>query len=150
MKKFVHLENSRTAEQDKVMRQIKEDKLCPFCRENLAKYHKNPILIKGKHWVITKNQWPYEGAKYHVLAIANRHIESIEEVRATEIAELFSLFKKTQKKLRIKGGALAMRFGKIARPASTVAHLHVHLIEPDSAKKDHKGVKFPMSKSAQK
>lgn len=143
---MIHIENARTPEQFSVMGQIQKDNVCPFCRENLDKYHKRPILKEGKFWIITENQWPYEGAKTQLLAIANRHIELFEEITEEESSELFKLFQLVAKEKNIVGGTFAMRFGSSEKGyASSVKHLHAHLIEPDLEKPDHKGLKFTIS-----
>ncbi|MCE9643878.1 HIT domain-containing protein [Candidatus Parcubacteria bacterium] len=147
---FLFLENARVEEQKGVMHQILKDGVCPFCADHLETYHKKPIHAEGKYWILTENQWPYDDTKNHLLAITKEHVESLSDLDPQAGAELFDLFRKAMKEFSIDGGTLAMRFGTIARPASTVRHLHAHLIEPDSSKPDHKGVKFAVSKPSQK
>jgi len=143
---FIHLENARVGEQKKVMEQINADKLCPFCLENLDKYHKNPILEQGNYWIVTKNQWPYNGAKNHFLAIAKQHVELLSELESEAGAELFRLFQKIAQDHSVLGGTVAMRMGNNERYASTVRHLHVHFIEPDFESLEHEGITFRVSK----
>ena len=143
---FIRLENARTEEQGSVMRQIAKDNVCPFCSEHLSTYHKKPILTEGKHWVLTENQWPYEGTKVHLLAITKKHATSIADLSPEASAELFELFKNAAKDFGIIGGTLAIRFGPSTKYASSVFHLHAHLIEPDVENSNHQGVKFPVSK----
>jgi len=143
---LVHLENARTADQQEVMKKIIADGVCPFCPDNLQKYHKNPILRDGAHWIITTNQWPYRGTKNHLLAIAKKHIVSLTELPPEAGAELISLFQDLWKELNIAGGTIAMRIGSGDKYASSVKHLHAHLIEPDFDSPEHEGIKFPISK----
>lgn len=143
---FIHPKNVRTADQAEIMDQIAEDGVCPFCPENLSRYHKEPIHEEGTYWILTENQWPYEGAKIHLFAIAKNHIELIEELSPEASAELFELFKRGAKKFGIVGGTVAMRFGPTIQYASSVKHLHAHFIEPDVQNPDHPGIKFPVSK----
>ena len=70
----------RREDQKEVMEEIKKQGHCPFCRENLDKYHKNPILKEGKFWLLTENQWPYEKIKHQLLAIYKTHIEHLKEM----------------------------------------------------------------------
>ena len=124
----------RRDDQRGVMKQIAEDGVCPFCMEHLSKYHKNPILMEGKHWVITDNQWPYENVKHQVLAIHKEHINHIADLVPEAGAELIELFGTIAKERDISGGAVAMRFGVDPGGGSygtSVRHLHAHLIEPD-------------------
>jgi diadenosine tetraphosphate (Ap4A) HIT family hydrolase len=134
MSKFVNLENIRRDDQKKVMEEIASNNHCPFCSENLNKYHKNPILKEGKYWLLTDNQWPYEKVKHQLLAIHKKHIEHISEMEPEAAAELISLFKEVVTKRKIPGGGIAIRFGTNPDKGSygsSVAHIHAHLIEQD-------------------
>lgn len=145
---YIRLENARTDEQRETMRQIAKDNVCPFCSANLAEYHKKDIISEGKYWLLTENQWPYEGAKSHLLAISRDHVESLGDLDPEAGAELFKLFQNAIKEFSIEGGTLALRFGNHSKYASTVKHLHAHLIDPDVNNPEHEGVKFTVSKPA--
>jgi diadenosine tetraphosphate (Ap4A) HIT family hydrolase len=132
--RFIITENIRREDQKKVMAEIEEKKHCPFCAENLSRYHKNPILKDGTYWILTDNQWPYEKIKHQLLAIYKTHIEHISEMDAMAGAELIEMFKEEAVKRNIPGGGIAMRFGSNPEKGSygnSVLHLHAHLIEPD-------------------
>lgn len=146
----IHQQNARTQDQKRVMAQITSDAVCPFCAKNLARYHKKPILKTGKYWLLTTNQWPYDHTKHHFLAISKKHVESFSELSPKAGEELFSLFSYVTKRYSIKGGGLAIRFGSLSKPASSVKHLHAHLIEPDVRNPKHKDVIFKMSKNPKK
>lgn len=134
--RFINPSNARSDEQLAVMEEIERQGHCPFCRENLEKYHKNPILKEGKFWLITENQWPYKGVKQQLLAIYKRHIEHLTEIDPEAGNELIVLFAEEAKKRHIVGGGVAIRFGssEYGNYGSTVLHIHAHLIEPDLEK----------------
>ncbi len=128
------MDNIRREDQKKVMDEIAEQKHCPFCPENLLKYHKKPIIKEGKYWVLTDNQWPYEKIKHQILAIYKSHIEHIREMEPAAGAELIELFKDEAVKRNMPGGGIAIRFGSNPEHGSygnSVLHIHAHLIEPD-------------------
>jgi len=132
--KFIHMNTLRTDDQREVMKEIEKEGHCPFCRENLEKYHKNPILKEGKYWILTDNQWPYEKINHQLLAIYKTHIEHINDMNPEAGKELIELFQEEAKKRNIPGGGIAMRFGKNTDKGnygSSVLHLHAHMIEPD-------------------
>lgn len=131
--RFINLSTVRREDQRAVMDEIAKQGHCPFCVENLEKYHKNPILKEGKYWFLTENQWPYEKVKHQLLAIYKTHIESITEMDPEAGAELISLFAEEAKKRNIEGGGVAIRFGSSpdGNYGSSVLHIHAHLIEPD-------------------
>jgi diadenosine tetraphosphate (Ap4A) HIT family hydrolase len=131
--RFINLSAVRREDQRAVMEEIKRQGHCPFCRENLAKYHANPILKEGKYWLLTENQWPYEKVKQQLLAIHKTHIEHLTEITPEAGAELIQMFAEEAKKRNITGGGVAIRFGSSAHGnyGSSVLHIHAHLIEPD-------------------
>ena len=44
--KFVNLNNARPGIYEKVIKDIQESAICPFCPENINRIHKNPIKEK--------------------------------------------------------------------------------------------------------
>lgn len=126
----VTLENARLEEQRRVMEQIVKDGLCPFCKENLSRYHKNPIE-RREHWLVTDSQWPYDRTDHHILLISRTHAEKMEELEAEAKAELLEIVEELIKARDIPGGGFCMRFGEPARSGSTVNHLHAHVIVPE-------------------
>ncbi len=139
---FVDLDNARYDDQRDVMKEIINQNHCPFCLENLRKYHKQPILQEGKYWVITPNQWPYDNTKIHLLAIYKQHATTLEELDPAAGAELISMFAEIVKKEKIKGGGIAMRFGDTEYSAGTVNHIHAQFLVPDIEKEDFASVRF--------
>ena len=131
--RFVQMGAVRREDQRAVMEEIEKQGHCPFCVENLEKYHKNPILKEGEFWFLTDNQWPYKKIKNQLLAIHKTHIEHISELDPMAGAELIRLFGEEAKKRGIEGGGVAIRFGSSedGNYGSSVLHIHAHLIEPD-------------------
>ncbi len=144
--KFIMMSGIRREDQKKVMEEIDNQGHCPFCRENLDKYHKNPILKEGKFWLLTDNQWPYKKVKNQILAIYKTHIEHIKDIDPEAGKELFEMFAEETRKRNIPGGGIAIRFGsndEYGTYGSTVKHIHAHLVEPDlSALADDEAWRF--------
>jgi len=147
---FVDIDNSRVDEQRRVMATIIDNAECPFCMTNLAKYHKEPILLDGKYWLATKNQWPYEHTKYHFMAILKTHKENLNELTAEEGAELITMLGELQTKYALPGGGMSMRFGDMLYSAGTVKHLHAFLIQPDATAPDFEPVRVKLGKTPKK
>ena len=139
---FANVNNSREGDQTEIMKEIVDAQHCPFCEENLRKYHKEPILKEGKYWLVTKNQWPYKFTKNHFLLIYKEHAVSLQDLEPEAGAELFALAKELEKEYDIKGGGLSMRFGDTDYSAGTVNHVHVQFIEPDIMAKDFDPVRI--------
>ena len=122
-----------------VIKAIEKEGKCPFCPDNF-KYHKHPVLKKQGGWFITKISWPYDNNKLHFIIIGKKHKEKISELTSNDMKEILFLAQWANKKFKIKGGAIAMRFGETGYTGATVCHLHAHLIVPQK----RKTVNFPI------
>lgn len=147
---FVDIANSRLDEQRQVMEQIIAEGHCPFCLENLTKYHKKSVIKEGKYWIVTENQWPYENVKLQLLAIYKTHTENITELDPASGAELLQFFSEIIQENHIPGGGFAMRFGDTDYSAGTVKHMHAQFIWPDIDKPGFQPVRFKIGKNAEK
>ncbi len=131
---FVNPNNSNRGDDTKyqgVIAKIQKDDVCPFCPNYVTTYHKNPILIDGKFWLLTDNMYPYKGAKHQILLIHKDHIESIADLEKEEWEELFDFIQSEIKKRDIEGGTFYMRFGDTSYTGASVTHLHANIISPD-------------------
>lgn len=127
----VDLDNARVEEQKSVMNNILDADHCPFCQENLRKYHKEPILKETTYWILTNNQWPYAHTKLHLLAIYKTHATTLSEIKPEAGIELIEIFQWAEKEFQVPGGGFAMRFGDTDYSAGTVAHIHAQFLVPD-------------------
>lgn len=136
-KQFVNNENTKHRGEDPyadVIRNIGNEGVCPFCPDNLEKYHKEPILESGEFWVATPNMYPYAGANHHLLLIHREHIEDIAEVTLEAWEELRFVIAAMSKRLSIHGASLLMRYGETKHTGASVAHLHAQLISGSGEK----------------
>lgn len=129
MKKVVDLTFAKSGEYEEVLKIIEKTRKCPFCKENF-KYHKKPIIKREKGWFVTKSSWPYKNTKYHFLIVSEKHKENFNNLSVIDFKAVSKLVNFIIKKYKIRGGALALRFGKTTYTGSTVPHLHFHLISP--------------------
>lgn len=113
-----------------VISQIAKDGVCPFCPENLAKYHKNPITEK-KFWFVTDNMYPYKPAKTHRLLIHKAHITHIGEISPEAWIELQEIIIDETANQKMVGGSLLCRFGDTHFTGASVNHLHASLFQSD-------------------
>ncbi len=128
---YIDIDNAREKDQVEVMEKIMANDECPFCLENLKKYHKQPILKEGKYWLLTANQWPYPNTRVHLLAIYTQHVEKLADLDPAAGEELIELMQWAEKEYEAEGGGWAMRFGDTDYSAGTVAHIHVQFLVPD-------------------
>lgn len=133
-KKVVDPKYARRGEYKNVIDVIAKEEKCPFCPDNF-RYHKNPILKRKSNWFITKSSWPYKNTSLHFLVIGAKHKEKILELTPRDFLDILFLSKWVVAEYKIKGGALAMRFGETDYTGATVCHLHMHIVVPKKRKK---------------
>lgn len=127
---FVNKQNARPGVYSEVIKQIAEQKVCPFCPEQLANFHKNPIEL-GKYWLATDNMYPYKPNKHHLLFIHIAHIQHIAEISPEAWAELGEIIRQQTAKRQITGGTFYLRFGDTHFTGASVTHLHANLVQSD-------------------
>lgn len=126
--KRVNVGNARSKDYADVLKKIQRDKVCPFCTKHFLTYHTKPIIKTGKHWILTENFRPYDGAKHHLLLVSLKHVEHFGQLSAAAQQELFALCKAEARKRGIRGGTLLMRFGETDYTGGSVEHLHAQLV----------------------
>jgi len=142
-KTFVSVKNAGDRPDDtykKAVEKIRADAVCPFCPDNLARYHKKPIIKTGRYWILTANMYPYRGARHHLLMVYKKHVEHLSEVAPRAWSELLKLTQAEAGKRAIAGGMFYMRFGDTSHTGASVAHLHANLVSPDIRGKNRKPV----------
>lgn len=107
---------------------IAEKKLCPFCPEHLAEFHKLPIEERT-FWHVTDNQFPYKPSKWNKLFIHRVHIQHFSEISPEAWKELGEIIDEQTKNLGIVGGSFFMRFGETRFTGASVSHLHCQLLQ---------------------
>ena len=144
-REFVNINNARRGEYKKVIEKIAKTGKCPFCKENF-KYHKKPIFKQKGDWFLTGVSWPYKNTRYHLMILGEKHQENFSELKKEDLEAIFYLVRFAIKKYKIRGGALAARFGDSNLTGASVSHLHFHLISPEINKKTRraKTVNFPI------
>lgn len=134
MKPFVDPNNSQArpdgGKYASVLNQIAKDGVCPFCPDNLTKYHKKPLEEKA-FWTVTDNMYPYKPSKHHRLIIHRAHITHLNELSPEAWNELLDIFKKETANRGIAGGTFIMRFGDTKFTGASVTHLHAHIVQSD-------------------
>ena len=107
-------------------RKIAETGKCPFCPGNIG----NKFIGETAHWNIVLNKFPYPNSRLHVLLLPKRHIVSLEEAKAEELADMAKAIKLVgdQFPFLADGYGLGLRVKEIG--GATLYHLHFHLIVP--------------------
>jgi diadenosine tetraphosphate (Ap4A) HIT family hydrolase len=124
----VNLAHAREAHQRDTMERIIADGVCPFCRENLERYHTKPILAEDPHWILTTNFAPYKGSKHHFLIISALHCVGFWELTPPAQLAFFTILNTARERVGATGGSLIMRWGDTNHTGASVSHLHAQLI----------------------
>jgi len=142
-RKVVDTRYAKSKGYKKILDEIKNEGVCPFCPENF-KWHTNPILKEYGGWLITKNFRPYKNSQFHFLIVKKTHKEQLVDLKSGDWKAINNLAVWAIEKYNIKGGALAMRFGNTGYTGATVCHIHAHLIVPKVVKGKTMPVEFPI------
>src|SRR5262249_57035098 len=71
------LRNFRSDEQLQAMRALDEAGICIFCPEFLTSDPAHPVLHETEHWIVTKNKFPYENTRLHLLLVPREHVDDV-------------------------------------------------------------------------
>jgi ATP adenylyltransferase len=87
------------------------------------------VLVRGTHGYLILNAYPY--ASGHLMAVAYRHIATLEEATADELGELMTLVARATTLLGAEYGAegfnVGLNQGRVAG-AGIAEHLHLHVV----------------------
>jgi diadenosine tetraphosphate (Ap4A) HIT family hydrolase len=123
---LMNIESARDPAQRAQMEDLARRGICPFCSEHLKENHREPIEREGVYWVVTKNDYPYEGTASHYLFIHREHITRVEETSPEAFKELREHVAWVAEKF--PGGTFLLRSGDTTITGATISHLHAHFI----------------------
>lgn len=139
--KLLDVENARVPKQKKQMEEILQKGICPFCPEHFKDNHEAPVFFENSYWFITKNDYPYDGAKTHLLIIHKAHIESLSELSMSSMISFHSALQWVNSNFDLPGGTLLMRFGDMSYTGATIAHLHAHIVTGEKKRENTESLK---------
>ena len=142
-KKFVNPDYAKGKHYQRAMKEIVLAAVCPLCPKTM-RWHTKPILRRHSGWLITENFSPYKNTRHHLILVREKHAEHFAQLTATDWASIATLVRWALVRFRIRGGAVALRFGDTTYTGATVAHLHLHLIVPKVKKGKASPVYFPI------
>lgn len=140
----VDVKNAEVVKREDYVRTLNEiiaAGFCPFCEAHLFKHHKQPLIYKGRYWLVTKNNWPYAGTKFHFLLISRSHTERTEDLSPAAWKEFHALYRKLARRYRFSGATLMIRSGDTRVTGASVNHLHAHLIVGSPRSKKAKNIR---------
>jgi ATP adenylyltransferase len=126
------IENARAPEQQARMRALEQAGLCLFCADGLAAYGSpaGPV-VETPFWLAVDNDFPYAGARRHLLLIPRAHVVDLVELDAATRTDFWDLLASVRAAIGAEDYGLGVRNGDCAATGGTIAHLHLHLLVPD-------------------
>ncbi len=96
---------------------------CPFCELNAT-----DVVAASEFAVAFRDRYPV--AEHHTLVIPRRHVASLFELDANELADVWALVAEVRQSLAVEFGIEAFNVGVNDGVAAgqTVLHAHVHVI----------------------
>ena len=146
MKALYEFDAARSEEQRRRMQALEAAGVCVFCPEHFAAHHREPIERSGKHWYVTRNDYPYPGTVAHYLIVPHRHVQSFDELPDEAGAELWALRRELLARLDAPAVATVERSGEMRYNGGSVSHLHVHFVALDA--EPSQTVRFKVSRDA--
>ncbi len=129
------VEGARGEEMRQRMQASKEAGSCDFCKVVAGEdsEHRSPVFLKGKHWVATKNDFPYPGTSAHVLVLSRDHVNDLDELSIGALQELTPFLLQVAQSLGLTGYCTFARLGDKDLTAQTMPHLHFHITQSDGS-----------------
>jgi ATP adenylyltransferase len=124
-----YLGNARTDDQIQQMRQLEADGVCLFCPPNLERVQR--VLHRTRHWSVTPNEFPYRGARLHLLLVPDDHVTGLVELPPHTQQDLWVALAWVRAQYRLEHYGLAVRNGAAEFTGGTIRHLHVHILQGD-------------------
>ncbi len=134
MEPLYYLGNTRTQEQADRMRELESAGICLFCPPVIDAEPEAGLVLANEHWVVRHNDFPYRGARLHLLCIPRTHVTDLVDLSDEALADYWQVIRKLRAQFALTYYGLGVRCGDCAYTGGTIAHVHAHLIagDPDS------------------
>lgn len=140
-----NLATARSDKQKQQMQELQARAVCAFCPENIETEQKEPIELTTKHWLVKKNDYPYEQTKLHLLIIPKEHVATLGHLSQEALLEMPEVIVAVEKQWQLTHYAVGIRSGDMHRTGGSVEHLHGHIVVGDTDEPNHEPVRFKMS-----
>lgn len=141
-----NIDTARDDAQREKMKQLQRDGICAFCPAHFNEFHDNPVEFQTEHWLVTKNDYPYEHSSLHLLIIPAEHVSSVAELSEAARADYLNAIAKAEKHFKLTTYGVAMRSGDFRYNGGSVKHLHAHILVGDfDDPSNHQKLKFKFS-----
>jgi ATP adenylyltransferase len=123
-----YLGNARNQPQADRMRALEEAGVCLFCSPAIDAEPEAGLVLSTEHWVVRHNDFPYRGARLHLLCIPRTHVTDLLDLSDEALADYWEALRVVRKQFDLTYYGLGVRCGDCAYTGGTIAHVHAHLI----------------------
>lgn len=128
------------------MQRLHDEGICAFCPEHFTEFHDNPIEFETPHWIVAKNDYPYEHTTTHLLLVAKEHVSTLKALSREARADFMEVLARVEDDFGLFSFGVGMRVGDFRYNGGSVDHLHAHVIVGDFGDPTaHQKVRFKMS-----
>lgn len=135
---------ARSKAQLKNMQDLVKKGICIFCPEYIRE-DKHKLELETTHWMVKRNSYPYKNTRLHLLVIPKAHVRVLSDLSKGAQQEFLAVVSRLEEKFKLKSYAVGFRAGDFRYNASSIEHLHAHLVVGDTDNPNHKPVRFKMS-----
>ena len=129
--KLYFIDSGRSLEQITQMEDLESREVCVFCEKHFKTEHREPIEIETSHWLVTKNDYPYEHTKLHLLIVPKEHVNLLSKLSKEALAEYAELLPKIEQHYKLTSYSQFMRVGDFRYNGASIYHLHSHIVVAD-------------------
>lgn len=121
-------ENHRTPAQLAEMRSLEARGICLFCPEGLRQHGRQQVLWRTRHWVITPNEFPYQGTALHLLLVPQQHAHDLLDLPAGVQQDFWAALGLVRERYQLQHYGLGVRNGDCRFTGATIRHVHAHVM----------------------
>lgn len=122
------LENSRTAEQLAEMQRLEAAGECLFCPDVIRRHDRQVIAWETAHWIVTPNEFPYQGTALHLLLVPHQHAGDVLDLDPAAQRDFWHALAMVRERYDLTYYGLGVRNGECAFTGATIAHVHAHVL----------------------
>lgn len=147
-----YLGNHRTPDQHAEMVRLAAAGICLFCPERPDTGPERPaasperdIIHRTALWTVIPNEYPYRGARLHLLLVPDEHVTDLVDLSDRAKADFWTALGWVRDHYGLAHYGLGARNGDPRCTGGTIYHLHVHVIVGDVDDPDHEPVRMKFS-----
>ncbi|GAB1690731.1 HIT family protein [Krasilnikovia sp. M28-CT-15] len=140
-----HLSNYRTERQLADMLRLEADGICIFCPPHLDHDAVQRTVYRNEHWAVTPNEFPYRGARLHLLMVPHDHVTDLADLDPQAQASFWKTLSWIRDRYDITSYGIGVRNGNGLFTGATIEHVHVHVIVGDVDDPAHEPVRMKLS-----